>query len=98
SLDWDEAAGSPFQKKYTIKVRNEIPIVLWADEDEVALKPSVYEVLELIKEEEAICAYGLVSAKEIMALFKAAKAMGIERLLVTHPEFISGVSLDQAKE
>jgi hypothetical protein len=63
-----------------------------------ALKPEVYDIIQLIKEEDAILSSGHMPPAEIFAVFKAARQAGVEKLLVAHPDFIVDVSHDQACE
>jgi Family of unknown function (DUF6282) len=62
------------------------------------LKPEVYDIIQLIKEEDAILSSGHMPPSEIFAVFKAAREAGVEKLLVAHPDFIVDVSHDQACE
>jgi hypothetical protein len=62
------------------------------------LKPEVYQIIELIKEEDAILSSGHMPPAEIFAVFKAARAAGVEKLIVAHPDFIVDLSHDQACE
>jgi hypothetical protein len=62
------------------------------------LKPEVYQIIELIKEEDAILSSGHMPPAEIFAVFKAARQAGVEKLLVAHPDFIVDVSHEQACE
>jgi hypothetical protein len=66
--------------------------------DDGKLKPEVYQIIELIKEEDAILSSGHMPPAEIFAVFKAARQAGVEKLLVAHPDFIVDVSHDQACE
>lgn len=51
------------------------------------LTSSVYEVLELISKSEVILGTGHLSTQEIIVLVKEAHKMGIEKILITHPEW-----------
>jgi hypothetical protein len=62
------------------------------------LKPEVHQIIELIKEEDAILSSGHMPPDEIFAVFKAAKAAGVQKLLVQHPDFVIGLSHSQARE
>ncbi len=62
------------------------------------LKPEVHDIIQLIKEEDAILSSGHMPPVEIFAVFKAAREAGVEKLLVAHPDFIVDVSHDQACE
>jgi hypothetical protein len=67
-------------------------------DDDGKLKPEVYQIIELIKEEDAILNSGHMPPVEIFAVFKAAREAGVEKLLVAHPDFIVNLSHDQACE
>lgn len=51
-----------------------------------ALKPAVHEILRLIAEHDAILGTGHLSVPEIQVLVPAARAAGIRKVLITHPE------------
>ena len=51
------------------------------------LTSSVYEILELISKSEVILGTGHLSTQEIIVLVKEAHKMGIEKILITHPEW-----------
>lgn len=55
-----------------------------------ALKPEVFEILDLMIEHEAILNCGHLPASEIDVLIPAASRRGVQRILVSHPEFIVG--------
>jgi len=62
------------------------------------LKPEVHEIIQLIKEEDAVLAAGHMSPPEIFAVFTAAREAGVQKLLVLHPEFVVNLSHEQACE
>jgi hypothetical protein len=63
------------------------------------LKPEVHEILEVMTTSDAILATGHVSNSEAMVLVKEAAAIGIERILVTHPDDrVSAISEEAQKE
>lgn len=67
------------------------------DEKEKIL-PEVYEILELIAPSETILGTGHLSINETEALLTAAQEIGVKRLLVTHPEYMAEMSVeDQTK-
>jgi hypothetical protein len=53
---------------------------------EHGLKPSVHEILRLIAEQNVILGTGHLSPAEIMQLVPAARAVGVRKILITHPE------------
>jgi hypothetical protein len=63
------------------------------------LIPEVLDVLSLIKEHNAILATGHLSFKEMVPVIKAARGMGIEKIVVTHPEHpLIDLSIGEQKE
>jgi hypothetical protein len=50
------------------------------------LKPEVYEILEVIAPSDTILATGHVSSEEALLLVKEASTMGVEKILVNHPD------------
>jgi hypothetical protein len=89
-----EASASGFPTS-TLKLMPEEPITV-LDEDG-KLKPEVHQIIELIREEDAILASGHLSPREIFALFEAAKAAGVSKLVVQHPDFVIGLSEEEAR-
>lgn len=61
------------------------------------LKPEVHEIIALIRETDAILASGHMSPPEVFAVFEAAKKAGVEKLLVQHPDFVLGVTHEDAR-
>jgi hypothetical protein len=51
-----------------------------------ALLPQVLEILRLIAEQDVILGTGHLSVGEIQLLVKAARELGVNRILITHPE------------
>ena len=51
------------------------------------LRPAVLEILSLIARGDVILGTGHLSVPEILRLVPAARAAGVKRILVTHPEF-----------
>jgi uncharacterized protein DUF6282 len=80
----------------TMKLRPETVNSVFAEDGK--LKPEVHDIIQLIKEEDAILSSGHMPPVEIFAVFKAAREVGVEKLLVAHPDFIVDVSHDQACE
>jgi hypothetical protein len=60
------------------------------------LTPGAFAVLEVLASRpQAVLSSGHLSARETAVLFREARQLGVERLLVTHPELpLSGFSLD----
>ncbi|HEY2055589.1 MAG TPA: DUF6282 family protein [Solirubrobacterales bacterium] len=61
------------------------------------LLPAVYEILESIKQADAILASGHMSPDQITAVFEAAREIGIERMLVNHPNFVIEAGYEDAR-
>lgn len=63
--------------------------------DDGELRPEIYEVLEIVAEHDAILGTAHLSPAEIVMLVPAARAAGIERVVVTHPFYkVPGLDLD----
>ncbi len=54
------------------------------------LVPEVYDVLDLIKAADAILSGGHMGTEELDAVIRAAHARGIEKIIVSHPNFVIG--------
>jgi hypothetical protein len=89
-----QATASGFPTS-TLKLMPEDPITVLDGNGK--LKPEVHEIIELIREEDAILASGHLSPREIFAVFEAARAAGVEKLVVQHPDFVIGLSEEDAK-
>lgn len=61
------------------------PVAIFAGDGK--LLPEVYTVLELIKRYDMVMCTGHMSPVETLALLKAGKDLGLEKMMVTHPEF-----------
>jgi hypothetical protein len=55
-----------------------------------SLKPEAHEVLDEIKEQEAVVTGGHMYPEYIRTLFEAARDKGITRMVVNHPDFVIG--------
>jgi hypothetical protein len=93
-LEYHHGGGSFPQA--TMQLREEAPNSVFGEDGK--LKPAVHDIIQLIKEEDAILAAGHMSPPEIFAVFDAARQVGVERLLVLHPEFVVNLSPDQCRE
>ena len=63
------------------------------------LKTEVHDILEVMAQSDAILATGHVSRDEAMVLVKEAAAMGLERILVTHPDDrVSAIPEEEQRE
>jgi uncharacterized protein DUF6282 len=57
----------------------------------------VYHVLESIKAHDAILASGHMAPDQITAVFEAAREVGVQRMLVNHPNFVIEATYEQAR-
>ena len=58
----------------------------------------LYAVMELIRAKNAVLATGHLSGPEIFTVVKAAREMGLEKIVITHPEWwMVGLSLEEQK-
>ncbi|NWF92696.1 MAG: hypothetical protein HXY46_07250 [Syntrophaceae bacterium] len=62
------------------------------------LLSEVYEVIDLIAENDLILATGHLSISEVKLLVKTARERGVKRLYVNHPEFIVNGTIEDQKE
>jgi hypothetical protein len=62
-----------------------------------AVTDDVYRILESIKEHDAILASGHMAPNQITAVFEAAREVGVQRMLVNHPNFVIEASFDDAR-
>lgn len=62
-----------------------------------ALKPEVYTILESIRDADAILASGHMAPDRITAVLEAAREVGVERMLVNHPNFVIEATYDDAR-
>jgi hypothetical protein len=81
--------------KLAVQLRPEEPIDVIGDDG--ALKPEVYEILELIRDADAILASGHMAPDRITAVLEAAREVGVQRMLVNHPNFVIEASHEDAR-
>jgi hypothetical protein len=67
-------------------------------DDTGELKPEAAEILDEIKEQEAVVNGGHMYPEYIRTLFQAAKERGITRMVVSHPDFVIGAEPDLCRE
>jgi hypothetical protein len=81
--------------KLAVRLRPEEPIDVL---DEAGrLKPEVPEILEAIRDADAILASGHMAPDRITAVFEAAREIGVRRMLVNHPNFVVEASHEDAR-
>jgi hypothetical protein len=83
----------PFPKA-TVSLRPEEPVDVL---ENGKLRPEVYEILEAIRDADAVLASGHLAPDRITAVFEAAHEVGVRRLLVNHPSFIVEATYEEAK-
>lgn len=81
--------------RVTVHVRPEAPIDVV--DERGALRPEVYEILESIRDADAILASGHMAPDRITAVLEAAREVGVRRMLVNHPNFVIEASLEEAR-
>jgi hypothetical protein len=57
-----------------------------------AVKPEVFDILEQIRDHDAILTGGHLPAGEIDILFTEALKLGVQRIMVNHPNFVVGAT------
>lgn len=62
------------------------------------VKDEVKEILDIIARNDVILAGGHLHISEILPVFEEARRRGVQRLLVNHPSFIVGASLEQVRQ
>jgi hypothetical protein len=80
----------------SITLRKTTPIAVLDDAGN--LLPETREVLQLVKEADAILSTGHMSPPEITAVLRAANTMGLRRMVVNHPNFVIEANPAQARE
>jgi Family of unknown function (DUF6282) len=81
--------------KLAVHVREERPVDVLDENGE--LRPEVHDIIGLIKEHDAILASGHMAPDRILAVFEAAHAAGVTKLLVNHPNFVVEATHEQGK-
>jgi hypothetical protein len=81
--------------KLSIHLDPEEPIEVLNDNGGVT--DDVYKILESIKEHDAILASGHMAPAQITAVLQAAREVGVQRMLVNHPNFVIEATYDEAR-
>jgi hypothetical protein len=72
---------------------------IWVTDDEGRLRPEVKEVLGLVAEHKAILGTCHLAPREIVALVREARDVGVEKIVITHPYFkVPNFDLDTLEE
>ncbi|MFF5293110.1 DUF6282 family protein [Paractinoplanes globisporus] len=66
-----------------------VPDVVEVLSDDGTVREDVRKVLRVIAKHDMVLATGHLSAAEILAVVREARALGVRRVVVTHPEFTS---------
>jgi Family of unknown function (DUF6282) len=80
--------------KTTIKLQPEEPVDVL---ENGKLRPEVYAVLESIRDADAVLASGHMAPDRITAVLEAAREVGVQRMLVNHPNFVIEATFDDAR-
>jgi hypothetical protein len=79
-----------------IKLRQ--PDLIAVLDDSGELRPEAIEILELIRDNDAILMTGHSDVSVIDALIAGARRVGVERIVVNHPNFVVGANLETCRE
>jgi len=72
---------------------------IWIEDKDGKLRPELKEILELVAEHGAILGTAHLAPREIVALVKEARSVGVEKIVVTHPYFrVPNFDLDTLEE
>ncbi len=72
---------------------------IWVADDDGKLRPEVNDVLALVAEHQAILGTCHLAPREIVVLVRAARAAGVEKIVITHPHFrVPNLDLDTLEE
>jgi uncharacterized protein DUF6282 len=72
---------------------------IWVADKEGKLRPEVKEVLELVAQYGAILGTSHLAPREIVALVREARSVGVEKIVITHPYFrVPNIDLDTLEE
>ncbi len=72
---------------------------IWVADQDGKLLPQVKEILELVAEHGAILATSHLAPREIVALVREARTVGVEKIVITHPYFrVPNIDLDTLEE
>lgn len=80
--------------KLAISLKPEEPIDVF---ENGVVRPEVYEILESVRDAGAILASGHMAPASITAVFEAAREVGVERMLVNHPNFVVEATYEDGK-
>jgi hypothetical protein len=76
-----------------------VPDIVEVVDSQGSVLDQVRKVLRVVAKHDMVLATGHLSAPEILAVVKEARALGVRRVVVTHPEFTSQrLTVDQQRE
>ena len=96
----DPAGNVPVWARFELELREQgvVPEPVAVVDRSGALLPAARDVLEVVARHDLILATGHLARDEIFALVDAAIAVGVRRIVVTHPEFPSqDISIDDQR-
>ena len=96
----DPAGNVPVWARFELELREQgvVPEPVAVVDQSGALLPAARDVLEVVARHDLILATGHLARDEIFALVDAAIAVGVRRIVVTHPEFPSqDISIDDQR-
>lgn len=76
--------------------RKDVPTRVLDDDGDVL--PEVHDVLDLIKDADAILSGGHMGVDELDAVVRAAASKGIEKIIISHPNFVIGAAPELCAE
>jgi hypothetical protein len=72
---------------------------IWVADSDGKLRPQIKEILELVAQHGAILGTAHLSPREIVALVREARSVGVEKIVITHPYFrVPNIDLDTLAE
>jgi hypothetical protein len=72
---------------------------IWVEDKDGRLRPELKEILELVAQHGAILGTAHLAPREIVALVKEARSVGVEKIVVTHPYFrVPNLDLETLEE
>ena len=79
-----------------IPLMPETPNDIWDERGDI--KAEVFQILDLVKEAGAVLSAGHMPPRSVIALLEAARAKGIDQLVVNHPNFVIEASDDEVRQ
>ncbi len=95
-IEWVHQAGSKKKTYWSAFERQEAPLSV-LDQDG-NLIPEVSEICRLIAKANIVLGLGHLALKEMRVLVDEAKRIGVQKILMDHPEFIVNATIDDMKD